>query len=199
MTISKELGEKLAVWADQTKERRRSNVYKAMEAVLSSGTDCADAVNVVGSTDTINILAIDPGTTSGIAHAHITAEGKIMIAPHQRVMADMYRYLCEIPLMKGIDVIVVERYQPNPNTSQRMGFSTDGQDAIDLIGALKFLGWLTGKEVVMQSSSQAKQGANDKYLQHIGIDTRKVGKHALDATRHAIVYWERMLRMEDKK
>ena len=125
-----------------------------------------------------NILAVDPGLTSGWACRQGSAliTGQAEFVP---MMATAERFASE-----GLDAIVVERYTITAETLRKSRQTT----ALELIGALRWLSHRAGVEFVLQSPADAKRFSTDTKLKAAGWLQRMSDDHANDACRHLLLY-----------
>lgn len=127
----------------------------------------------------LDILAIDPGGTTGMARCFLSAEGEVSdwaswdIGPGEH-HAELYRQLYEVVIP---DVVICERFDYRPKLDKAELISRE------YIGIIK----LARPDVVLQSASEAKGFVNDNKLR--ALDLWAVGSpHQRDAYRHLLYY-----------
>lgn len=126
------------------------------------------------------ILAIDPGTTTGLAVYHTTEDRweLAQIGPEPHHLA-LYRLCC------NADEIVCEDFNFRPNPGRRKIVL----DSKEYIGIAKLASEQYDIPLRMQLPSQAKGLWSDDKLK--ALDRWFAGnsyKHAMDATRHMLYY-----------
>lgn len=128
----------------------------------------------------MTVIGVDPGGTTGIAlwsrQQGLTMREIDDAAAAADWLADMAR---SIPKA----TFVVERYIITPATAKM----SQQHDALEIIGALKYVARKYGHGVVMQSPSEAKTFSTDTKLKNVGWYKPGQG-HARDASRHVMVY-----------
>lgn len=125
------------------------------------------------------VIGVDPGGTTGLA---AWAPGMklhlLELAPDDSV--DWLSEVAQGTLKKHF---VVERYTITAATAKM----SQQHDALEIIGALKFLVRKYGHTLTMQTPAEAKAFSTDEKLKNIGW--YQAGKpHARDASRHALLY-----------
>jgi len=123
-------------------------------------------------------IAVDPGGTTGIFSALFTPDLPCGTAPlsHQLAPLDAVRYLHDFLARGLVDWLVVEGYQQLP------GVRSFQPDALEVIGALRYVCSMYGVPFELQDRSVRKRVSNER-LRSLGW--WPVGKpHAQDAARH---------------
>lgn len=130
----------------------------------------------------MKILGIDPGHTTGYCVLEINNKTpKIIRAkeckdPTLEELEDLFR---------ECDIIVCEDFLVDPSKSRVGSFDRSPMLTIQVIGAVKLLARLNGKEVVLQQNNIKPVGyglANLKYVK------KKAGVHIQDSIAHAMYY-----------
>lgn len=125
----------------------------------------------------MNILAVDPGGTTGWASwiegsvSWGQAPGGVLGGKRLRLMAQC------------ADVLIIERYTIGERTVK---FSRQS-DALEITGALKWIADDEGLELVLQQPRDAKRLFTDDRLRQMGWWARGE-EHARDALRHLGFY-----------
>lgn len=126
----------------------------------------------------MHVVAVDPGRVSGIAS--LTFPWRRDIAP---ATWEMKRFETESFVgFLNPDVIVVESFVPRP------GVRTWQPDAIEIIGALRYMAWNHDKEFVEQTPADAKGFVTNEKLKTIGWYAPSKDNHKSDAARHLFLY-----------
>lgn len=127
------------------------------------------------------ILAIDPGKTCGLVA--IKQDGSLYL----RMEADPYRTCSAasdiIARVRPL-IVVCERYTIVPKVMSQQ------TDALETIGALRYICARAGVEFVLQSRSERTR-VNNETLQLLGLwapRTLSPGGHVNEATRHGVAY-----------
>ena len=120
-------------------------------------------------------IAVDPGGTTGVA---MTGNGQTVatweLSPMEAVE------LVE-DFIDENSVVVCESFTPRP------GVRTWQPDAVEVIGALRYLCFKRGLELVLQSPAAAKRFGTDDKLKRIGWYKPTRGGHSNDAVRHLLI------------
>ena len=127
------------------------------------------------------VVAVDPGGTTGIA----------LWSPHLGLSMRELNPAAEAVdwLANVLDSsnprrhVVVERYIITPATAKM----SQQHDALEIIGALKFLCRKYGHTLTMQTPAEAKAFSTDAKLKNVGWYQPGQG-HARDASRHALLF-----------
>jgi hypothetical protein len=126
----------------------------------------------------INVLAVDPGGTTG----YVWWKDGELIDSGQLPPQLFWRLAHDILTEDDIQV-VCERFVITARTAQL----SQQTDAIENIGVLKYLAWSEALEPVrFQSPSDAKRLATDDVLRTAGLYVP--GDHARDAARHLLLH-----------
>jgi hypothetical protein len=138
---------------------------------------------------TLKALAIDPGGTTGIAQ-YERREGTPVGAVETfdawsegNPFAAIDRARLEV--MEGLDVMIVERFTITGATARKTRGGSN--QAIEIIGTLRWLAHNAGVPFVEQQPAEAKGFCTDSKLKLIGWYTPGVD-HARDATRHLLLW-----------
>lgn len=126
----------------------------------------------------MRIIAVDPGGTAGVAfgafHEGVPPDVTLFeMTPHEALF-----YVGDsLP----VDLVVCESFIPRP------GVRTWQPDALEMIGALRYLCRVAGVRFELQSPASAKRLATNARLDALGWRHRTPGGHADDAARHLLV------------
>lgn len=126
----------------------------------------------------MNVLAIDPGGTTGLA----TWRGggfKSWQRPFDEALAMCHQI---IALEGAVDLVVCEGIAITAATLRK---TRNVQDAIEYIGVVRYLSKCYGKEFVIQMPADKGFGTDSK-LRHVGWWNGTTGGHANDAARHLL-------------
>src|SRR5437016_98204 len=110
------------------------------------------------------VIAIDPGQTTGlccwvdgdIAGQYEMSEKTTKL---KEFHLELFAYLCNF----DADVVVLERFQSRPGQIKAILM------APELIGVVKYWTQAANKELILQTSSQAKGFWDDKKLRRVGL------------------------------
>lgn len=128
------------------------------------------------------ILAIDPGKMSGVAfwggfEALQVPEPKSWEIPAMESVQH-----CDYLMSKFTEVLVVcESFIPRP------GAGTWQPDALEVIGALRYLSFKYHYDFELQSPADAKRFSTDAKLKKLGWYTSTPDGHANDSLRHLLL------------
>lgn len=128
------------------------------------------------------VVAVDPGKTTGLAKAHF----------HDGDARAVYGFTCdELPTwdavdivnrwMDRVDLVVCESFTPRP------GVRTWQPDALESIGAIRYLCRRAGVPFELQSPADGKRFGTDEKLRAMGWHRPSPGGHRNDAARHLLV------------
>lgn len=132
------------------------------------------------------ILGVDPGGTTGVV---ILNPEPLEVIWHDQLAVK------EDPLNEGewarelkrivppVRAIAAERFVISPRTLR----NTRQHDALDVLGALRYLSIIEGVELILQNASDAKTAFSDEVLKSLGLFDAVKGGHARDALRHALL------------
>jgi hypothetical protein len=126
------------------------------------------------------VVAVDPGGTTGIA---LWTPPMGLSLKEVRGGDKAVDWLADIARQVGHAHFVVERYIITPATAKM----SQQHDALEIIGALKFLIRKYGHTLTMQTPAEAKAFSTDKKLKNVGWYQPGQG-HARDASRHALLF-----------
>ena len=124
----------------------------------------------------MNIVAVDPGKTCGWAQYNspldIFRSGEF--DPLQMVLRIE-------DLLPGIDLVVCESFVPRP------GIRTWQPEALETIGALRYICARSRTPFELQAPADAKRFSTNGKLQFLGWRNSSPGGHADDAARHLLL------------
>ncbi len=126
------------------------------------------------------IVAVDPGGTTGLALWSRTVGLSLRELDDPAHAVD---WLADIAGQIDYGIFVVERYIITPATAKM----SQQHDALEIIGAIKYLVRKHGHDLVMQTPAEAKKFSTDAKLKNIGWYQPGQG-HARDASRHALLF-----------
>ena len=134
-------------------------------------------------TESTVVVGVDPGGTTGIGlwSRPVGLSLREIADP-----ADAVDWLAQMAFAIPHAVFVVERYIITPATAKM----SQQHDALEIIGAVKYVARQHGHGLVMQSPSEAKSFATDAKLKRIGWYEKGQG-HARDASRHVLTFLAR--------
>lgn len=126
-------------------------------------------------------FAVDPGKMAGIAMLTLPYEN--VPATWEYSALEAVRFLDDFLGMAGSTkaIVVCESFVPRPGTR------TWQPDALEVIGALRYLSEKHSHVFELQSPAQAKAFSTDDKLKRIGWYTPTKGGHANDAVRHMLL------------
>lgn len=128
-----------------------------------------------------NILAIDPGGTTGIAFVSFSDSEQPVVLHHEQIPNGLEGFIAWYKNNSGLhkwDIIVCE------NFTLRQSVKFPDLSPVYIIGALEALE--SPRKIIYQSPSQ-KHLCDDNRLKTMGMHKPGNG-HANDAIRHAIIY-----------
>ncbi len=126
------------------------------------------------------VVAVDPGGTTGLA----LWSPEMGLTLRELAPADSaVDWLADTARSLKKATFVVERYIITPATAKM----SQQHDALEIIGALKFLVRRHGHAMVMQTPAEAKAFSTDAKLKRVGWYSPGEG-HARDASRHALLF-----------
>ena len=137
----------------------------------------------------MNILAIDPGETSGFC---IINSGELNYSDEDK---NLVVYIGEKKLHKGfnkilekynIDLIIYEEFKLYPWKAKQKSWSTF--PTVEVIGVLKYIADKNNVDIIGQGAD-AKEFFDDKKLKWCGM-YKGYSPHERDAIRHAFYYLE---------
>lgn len=131
----------------------------------------------------MKLLALDPGKTSGIAFAEWRDGGIVGFQSFPTPMLDALRlvnwFVEEKMYMERL--VVCESWTPRP------GIRTFQPEALESIGACRYLCWKSDIPFELQQPAEAKRFATNEKLATLGWRRPGPGGHADDAARHLLV------------
>ena len=131
----------------------------------------------------MNILACDPGLTSGLASLHIS--------DHIKYFKDFSSWECDFEILCG-DLylrrdtnmeLVIEKFTITNETAKK----SRQYDALNIIGVFRYCSYMSDWPLTLQSPGSAKKLGTDDRLKDLGWYTPGKG-HANDAARHLLLY-----------
>jgi hypothetical protein len=133
----------------------------------------------------MRLLAVDPGSTTGIAR-YTSAEGQEDFTSYQLAampaLDSVHMLLREEPLRP--DIVVCERFIVSAATLKKT--QAGMYDALDSIGAVRYLCWYYAVPFELQAPAERKFATNAR-LKQLGWRNPTEGGHADDAARHLLV------------
>ena len=126
----------------------------------------------------MKITAVDPGLMSGVAFFDSETE---RFESSDQSTWDALRAVDVSILIEGLDLVVCESFVPRP------GVRTWQPQALESIGALRFLCMQSRVDFELQSPAEAKSFSSNEKLKKIGWYRTTPGGHANDAARHLLV------------
>lgn len=130
------------------------------------------------------ILGIDPGKTTGLALIEFDPETRKLVPLGIQESKDMEGIEWK-DWVERADVVVVENFLVRPKKARQGAFDWDPMYAPRVVGSVKTLAKLYGKQLVSQEPAIKPVGygfANQTYL------PGKKGQHCQDAIAHAVFY-----------
>jgi len=127
----------------------------------------------------MRVLAVDPGKMSGIAFIARPNDDDPPIINEFPAMKSVK--MAEQYLGTNLDFVVCESFIPRP------GAGTWQPDALEVIGALRYLCWRCEVPFELQSPADAKRFSTDEKLKKLGWYTPTPDGHANDAQRHLLL------------
>jgi hypothetical protein len=132
----------------------------------------------------MNFIALDPGTTTGIAvfDDELDKLDAFQIGPEEH-HSELYS------LLNGLDpaVVISERFQFRPVDKNRQRIVLDSRE---YIGVAKLYCQRNRKPFVLQTPAEAKGFWTDDKIRKLDLWIPS-HPHAMDATRHLLYYWMR--------
>lgn len=124
----------------------------------------------------MTLLAVDPGTISGIA---LFEHGEIIYTEEvtEKELLDFIK-------VNKPEVLVIESFLHYPWIKNS---TVHTYPVAELIGKIKLLGDHFGLKIVTQPAGVVKKVVTNEALKHFGIKEYK-SKHIMDALRHGIYY-----------
>ena len=130
----------------------------------------------------MNVLAVDPGKTTGIATWY--GERHLAFAvPREVAERTVHQWLMDCP--KGEDNLLV--FESFTITAQTLKKSRDGQEAIEFIGVGRYLARLASVAFETQSPSDAFSFSTREKLKALGWKTPGPGDHSRSASQHLLL------------
>jgi hypothetical protein len=131
------------------------------------------------------IVAVDPGGTTGVAIGSFSSS-EIVALPFELEPMKAIDLVSEMLTRGGYgfpvaSLVVYETFKP------RKGVYTWQPDALYIIGAIRYLCYLSGTPCVGQEPADAKRFSTNRKLDVMGWRMPTVGGHQDDAMRHLLV------------
>jgi hypothetical protein len=146
---------------------------------------------------TTDIIAIDPGLVSGVAHVQIDDAGAFSVISTAELdpfetgawLQDRLASVADMDLA----VVAVERFTITPKTAT----NSAAPWSLEVIGQTRwiFAQAAPGRALVMQSPADAKTIFPNARLKELGLWHRGGKGHALDALRHAALVAHRLRKL----
>lgn len=133
----------------------------------------------------IGVIALDPGRTSGVVTSNITREGELCIEYFQEIKftpGTLWKYL----VGRSPDVLVVEQFTYRPKHGTESGLDLY---PCYLLGVCHlFVEQRPRVSMYAQEASEGKGGyyGRDETLSELGVYSKGGKGHARDATRHLL-------------
>ena len=126
------------------------------------------------------VVAVDPGGTTGLATAWIDTTLKDVVA-RELSPYDAVAFIDELLTQRDVAYVACESFVPRP------GIRSWQPDAIETIGALRYLCHRTNTPFELQSPADAKRFSTNAKLERLGWRHPTRGGHADDALRHLLL------------
>lgn len=128
------------------------------------------------------ILGVDPGGTTGVVL--FDPESLTVLSYSQLAVKEGDEWAGALTIAVALaDTIAAERFTISQRTIQH----SRQHDALDILGALRYLSILEHKPLRLQMASDAKNAFSDDMLKKLGLHGAVKGPHARDALRHALL------------
>jgi hypothetical protein len=124
------------------------------------------------------VIAVDPGGTYGIAVGHL--DNFLHDVSAQELLPFEALSMVESMLPRA-EYVFCESWTPRP------GIRTNQPDALEGIGALRYMTSKANVKFVLQSPANAKRFSTNEKLTRLGWRTITRGGHADDALRHLLL------------
>jgi hypothetical protein len=128
------------------------------------------------------ILGVDPGGTTGLVLLDPVDPTVLSYSQLDLKSGDTWAGALTIAVALA-DVIAAERFTISQRTIQH----TRQHDALDVLGALRYLSVIEHKQLRLQMASDAKAAFSNDVLKKLGLFDSVTGEHARDALRHALL------------
>lgn len=125
----------------------------------------------------MKVVAVDPGKVSGVAVADLPS----LRAPAGAELPGLYSTVSWVENEQP-EAVVCESFIPRP------GAKSWQPDALETIGALRYLALLHGWEFELQSPADAKKFSTNEKLKKLHWYVPGGEGHANDARRHLLLY-----------
>jgi hypothetical protein len=126
------------------------------------------------------IFGVDPGKTTGLAWLEFPCNDHVPEARQLEAMSAVAEVERRLTALKGVEVVVAcESFVPRP------GVRSWQPDALEVIGALRYLCAKHDVEFLTQSPADAKSFSTNAKLDRLGW--RKHSDHKDDAVRHLLL------------
>jgi len=124
------------------------------------------------------IIAVDPGGTYGLATAFVDSSLRGVVAQEREPIVALH--VVEALLQKA-EFLFCESFIPRP------GIRTNQPEALEGIGAMRYMAWKADVPFELQSPADAKRFSTNAKLERLGWRTPTKGGHADDALRHLLL------------
>jgi hypothetical protein len=141
-----------------------------------------NVLNVSSRKRLMKILGVDPGKTTGLALIEVVDRRMQLLATTQSRDSLCLDWL---ELLKSADLLAVESFQLRPQKARTGSFDWSDMLTPQVIGSIRTLAAMHGKELELQSPSVKPMGyawSGQKYV------AKKPGTHQQDALAHATYY-----------
>jgi hypothetical protein len=127
----------------------------------------------------IRVVAVDPGKITGVAVGVFGTERHV--EAHELAPMDAVGMVDGL-LSQGVAAVACESFTPRP------GARTWQPDALDVIGALRWVCHVHNTRLLQQSPADAKSFSTNEKLARLGWRRPTKGGHADDALRHLLLF-----------
>lgn len=129
------------------------------------------------------VLGVDPGGTTGVVVMEPRTQAvleydELALSGDDTSWADWFRRV-----VPSVGTVAAERYLITTRTTRL----TRQYDALDVLGALRYLCAIELVHLTLQSPADAKAAFADAKLKRLGVWDSVRGGHARDALRHALL------------
>ena len=126
------------------------------------------------------IIAVDPGNMTGLAVGRFTSTGP---PQHESLELEPMKALDWVSdrLREGASLAAYETFKP------RKGVYTWQPEALYVIGAVRYLCYLSDTPCIGQEPADAKRFSTNRKLEVLGWRNPSEGGHRDDASRHLLV------------
>lgn len=140
-----------------------------------------------------DIIAIDPGLASGVAHVTIGSRGFGIVstdelAPHET--GEWLRGALRLVPDHDTTAVVIERFTITPKTAQ----NSQAPWSLEIIGQTRWIVWdeiSPEREVILQNPADSMAAFTNDRLRSFGLWHRGGHGHAVEALRHVALFAHR--------